>query len=199
MPIRYRSAPETNYQILMRNWYGTEMNMVTGNCFRKTVRDFPIFEEMEQGDDYVRASEIADSLFDKACKVRGITQISNPNEYAKLKKAIVPPYDRGNFTSKWQKLNLDKPSHTLVAHLWWIRIVIYIHMNQEVFLYVRQQDCNLFRTDLCFSVIWEMHLNKLVMQFLLYLQKESQSSCIMLSARRKHNEIGRRNQRVTCQ
>ena len=117
MPIRYRSAPETNYQILMRNWYGTEMNMVTGNCFRKTVRDFPIFEEMEQGDDYVRASEIADSLFDKACKVRGITQISNPNEYAKLKKAIVPPYDRENFTSKWQKLSLDKPSHTLVAHL----------------------------------------------------------------------------------
>ena len=117
MPMRYSSSPDTNYQILMRNWYGMEMDMVTGNCFRKTVRDFPIFEQMEQGDDYIKASEIADSLLEKACKARGITQISNPNEYAKLKKTIVPPYDRGSFTCKWQKLNLNKPSHTLVAHL----------------------------------------------------------------------------------
>ena len=37
--------------------------------------------------------------------------------YEALKKKIVPPYDRNNFLNKWQKLCLDKPSHTLVAHL----------------------------------------------------------------------------------
>lgn len=117
MQMRYCASPETEYQILMRNWYGQEMETVTGNCFRKTLRDFPIFEEMNQGDDYVNASEIADSFLNKACKLRGITKISDPIGYEKLKKAIVPPYDRGNFTSKWQKLCMNKPSHTLVAHL----------------------------------------------------------------------------------
>jgi DNA (cytosine-5)-methyltransferase 1 len=29
----------------------------------------------------------------------------------------VPPYDRDNFKSKWQKLREDSPSHTIVAHL----------------------------------------------------------------------------------
>ena len=43
--------------------------------------------------------------------------MSNPNEYEKLKAEIVPPYDRENFISKWQKLRSDRPSHTLVAHL----------------------------------------------------------------------------------
>lgn len=117
MPIQYRCSAENDYQRLMRQWYGDDPDSVTGNCFRKTVRDFPIFSEMKQGDDYIKASEIADSLLEKACRARGITEESDPKAYAKLKKEIVPPYDRENFTTKWQKLQLDRPSHTLVAHL----------------------------------------------------------------------------------
>ena len=72
---------------------------------------------MKQGDGYVEASAIADELFSKACDAQGISISSNPEQYEKLKKQIVPPYDRNNFKSKWQKLRLDAPSHTLVAHL----------------------------------------------------------------------------------
>ena len=117
MPLPYVSEPENQYQHLMRNWYGRELNTVTGNCFRKTLRDFPIFERMEQGDDFLKASSIADAILKDACRARGINPIDGEREYEKLKKAIVPPYDRENFTSKWQKLRMDRPSHTLVAHL----------------------------------------------------------------------------------
>lgn len=117
MPMEYRFDAENRFQRLMRNWYGQELLMVTGNCFRKTVRDYPIFSEMKQGDNYVQASEIADRLLERACMARGITCSNNPEEYKRLKKEIVPPYDRGSFMSKWQKLKMDSPSHTLVAHL----------------------------------------------------------------------------------
>ena len=117
MPIEYRCDYQNEFQKQMREWYGKDLGMVTGNCFRKTVRDFPIFAEMEQGDDYVDASEIADRLFAQALKARAISMSDNKEAYDKLKKEIIPPYDRGNFKSKWQRLKEDCPSHTLVAHL----------------------------------------------------------------------------------
>ena len=116
-PFPYRSEPQNKYQHLMREWYGVDPVVVTGNCFRRTIRDYPIFAQMKQGDGYVEASAIADELFSKACDAQGISISSNPEQYEKLKKQIVPPYDRNNFKSKWQKLRLDAPSHTLVAHL----------------------------------------------------------------------------------
>lgn len=115
--LKYSSAPDCEFQRLMRNWYGKEMQTVTANCYRKTIRDYPIFEKMKQGDDYLAASKIADELFENACKVNGITEESDKEKYDLLKKSIVPPYSRTTFFSKWQKLSLDKPSHTLVAHL----------------------------------------------------------------------------------
>lgn len=117
MPLRYCSDAKCKYQKKMREWYGQDPGMVSGNCYRKTTRDFPIFAEMKPGDGYVKASEIADRLFDQACKSQGISIFSNKEQYEKLRKAIVPPYDRNNFKSKWQKLSEDIPSHTLVAHL----------------------------------------------------------------------------------
>ena len=117
MPMDYRCPPQNDYQNLMRNWFGPGISMVTGNCFRKTLRDFPIFAEMKQGDDYTEASKIADRLFEQAIRARGISASEDKDLYDKLKKEIVPPYDRDNFKSKWQKLCEDKPSHTLVAHL----------------------------------------------------------------------------------
>lgn len=114
--MEYRTPPENDYQKLMRGWYGTDLGLVTGNCFRKTLRDFPIFAQMQEGDDYLKASEIAEKLLYNACISRGITP-NDKEEYEKLKKSIVPPYSKDKFTSKWLKLTLDKPSHTLVAHL----------------------------------------------------------------------------------
>lgn len=116
-PMPYKTEAQNDYQHMMREWYGSDPDTVTGNCFRKTVRDYPIFAEMKQGDGYVEASAIADHLFEIACKTRKITAFSNPEQYEKLKKQIVPPYDRDKFISKWQRLRENAPSHTLVAHL----------------------------------------------------------------------------------
>lgn len=117
MVMAYKTEPQNEYQKLMRNWYGHDIGLVTGNSFRKTLRDFPIFAKMNQGDDYKQASQIADKLLIDACRARGVSATASSQEYLKLEKAIVPPYDRDNFTSKWQKLCEDKPSHTIVAHL----------------------------------------------------------------------------------
>ena len=117
MPLKYKSEAQCTYQHTMREWYGQDVGIVSGNCFRKTLRDYPIFAEMKQGDGYVEASAIADEIFKKSCMAQGITLSSNKEKYEKLKKEIVPPYDRDNFKSKWQKLREDIPSHTVVAHL----------------------------------------------------------------------------------
>lgn len=117
MGLPYKSEPLNDYQELMRNWYGNESNAVTANCFRKTLRDYQIFARMPQGGTYKDASEIADKLFEEACISNNVSMEGSSDVYEKLKKKIVPPYDRDNFLNKWQKLCLDKPSHTLVAHL----------------------------------------------------------------------------------
>jgi DNA (cytosine-5)-methyltransferase 1 len=114
---KYKTDPQNSYQKLMRNWYGSEMKTVSGHGFRKTLRDFPIFERMKPGDDYRDASIIAEELLAEACRAHHISESSDSDLYNKLKKEIVPPYDREKFYSKWRKLHLDKPSHTLVAHL----------------------------------------------------------------------------------
>ena len=113
--ILYKSAPVNNYQKLMRSWYGNESASVTGNVFRKTARDFPIFEKMKQGDDYIAASEIADELFRKEAVARNLDFTSH--EYFELHKKMVPPYNREKFSGKWKRLSCDLPSHTVVAHL----------------------------------------------------------------------------------
>ena len=115
-PMKYHSEPQNSFQVAMRTWFGPDKDYVTGNCFRKYTRDFPIFARMKQGDDYSDASRIADELLQKACTARGITSI-NSKAYEDIKSRIVPPYDRENFVAKWQRLCLDKPSYTLVAHL----------------------------------------------------------------------------------
>ncbi len=115
--IDYQCDYQNDYQKSMREWYGFDIGAVTGNCFRKTERDFPIFAEMKQGDDYVSASRIADTFLEQAVKARGVSMSEDGAAYKKLKKEIVPPYDRDNFKSKWQRLREDSPSHTLVAHL----------------------------------------------------------------------------------
>ncbi len=113
--MEYKTEAQNDYQKIMRNWYGTESFGVSANAFRNTKRDFPIFEKMNQGDNYIVASEIADKLFEKEAKLFGYEPQSE--EYKKLYKKMVPIYNRDKFDNKWKRLEEDKPSHTLVAHL----------------------------------------------------------------------------------
>lgn len=111
----YRCEAQNPYQELMRKWYGVDSFGSTANAFRNNKRDFPIFSLMKQGDDYTAACKIADELFVREAEVFGFKP--GTPEYGKLKKKMVPIYDRNQFTKKWLRLNEDKPSHTLVAHL----------------------------------------------------------------------------------
>ena len=98
----------------MRSWYGEKTKMVSGNAFHQNKRDYRIFARMKPGDNYLDASAIADELFKRELELYRYEVGSE--EYLKLKKSIVPPYDRNNFVEKWKRLDQDKPSHTLVAH-----------------------------------------------------------------------------------
>ena len=111
----YRSEPQNEYQKLMRMWYGMESFGSSANAFRNNRRDFGIFDRMKPGDNYVEASKIADDLFEKEAHVFGYKL--GTAEYEKLRKKMVPVYDRDKFEGKWKRLEWNKPSHTLVAHL----------------------------------------------------------------------------------
>lgn len=113
--MKYRSEVKNDYQKLMRNWFGQETVFVTGNAFRNTPRDFPIFQRMKQGDNFLAASGIADQILAEEASV--YNYVEGTDEYEKLKKRTVPPYARDKFAEKWKKLDQTKPSHTLVAHL----------------------------------------------------------------------------------
>lgn len=111
----YKSEPQNEFQKIMRNWYGKETYSLAANSFRRNTRDFPIFERMKQGDNFIAASKIADELFEKEAKIFGYEKDSE--EYIKLYNKMVPQYDREKFENKWRRLDALKPSHTLVAHL----------------------------------------------------------------------------------
>ena len=111
----YRTPPQNEFQSRMRNWYGMETFGVTANAFRNNKRDFPIFDRMKQGDDYTDASRIADDLFIQEATVFGFKP--GTEEYKKLQRKMVPIYDRDKFLTKWYRLEEDRPSHTIIAHL----------------------------------------------------------------------------------
>ncbi len=111
----YRTDIQNDFQRKMRTWYGNESFGVSANAFRRNTRDFPIFEKMRQGDNYIAASKIADQFFAEEAKVFGYEKDSE--EYIKLYDKMVPQYDRDKFENKWKRLDETIPSHTLVAHL----------------------------------------------------------------------------------
>lgn len=111
----YTSSPKNLFQNEMRNWNSKTSKYVKANSFRNTKRDFIIFEQMKQGDNFINAYKIANKLFEKANKKT--KYVIGSEEYNNLKKEIIPPYDIKKFENKWKRLSSDKPSHTLVAHL----------------------------------------------------------------------------------
>lgn len=113
--IDYSTSPQNEFQVQMRSWYGNESYASSANAFRNNKRDYAIFERMKQGDNFIDASRIADELFEKEAKMFNYEPGSE--NYKKLKRKMVPVYDRDKFENKWKRLEEERPSHTLVAHL----------------------------------------------------------------------------------
>ena len=109
----YSSDAKNEFQQTMRG----NKRASSAHAFRRTLRDFPIFEKMNPGDDYRNASEIAEALFQEKLRTSGTRKESNPDRYNLLRKQTVPPYSQQTFTDKWKKLHPDKVSHTVPAHL----------------------------------------------------------------------------------
>lgn len=109
----------SEYAKLMRTWEGlATKDGADGHLVRLTPRDFPIFGKMKQGADYPEARRIAEQMFSDALKHMKMTRLhKNSKAYRELREDIVPPYDPEKFPNKWWKLNPDKPSRTLTAHI----------------------------------------------------------------------------------
>lgn len=114
--LPYKADPMNAFQRRMRlknaAWSGT-----TGHIYRNTARDFEIFARMLPGQNYIDASRIAEQLLETECTRNGIDPILNKTAYDVFRKQIVPPYDREKFDDKWKRLDPDRPSRTVVAHL----------------------------------------------------------------------------------
>lgn len=116
----YAIAPKTDYQRQMRSWPGFEAGDMTADHItrRLTRRDFRLFAAMAPGDEFPRAKQIAQERWRKIVEYlrpRHPHSISELEE--QLRQRLVPPYPTDSFPNRWWKLNPERPSRTLMAHL----------------------------------------------------------------------------------
>lgn len=118
---RYTAEPVSPFARLMRRWPSLpELAGVTGQKIRHTPRDFETFRRMRPGDRYPEAMELAQARFREVLVQRteaGEFLEEGSLGYLTLWKAIVPPYPVDKFRDKWGKLDPDRPSWTVPAHL----------------------------------------------------------------------------------
>ncbi|MEP7121720.1 MAG: DNA cytosine methyltransferase [Byssovorax sp.] len=120
--LREYDAPAvSDYARLMRAWpgFGTPEGL-KDHVIRRTPRDFETFRRMKPDDRYPEAMKIARQRLAEELARRasaGGAPAEGTDEYKALKKGIVPPYPEDNFVDKWRKLNPDRPSWTVPAHL----------------------------------------------------------------------------------
>ncbi len=111
----------TAYGLAMRQWEGfaTEAQ-VSAHVVRHTPRDYPHFSAMIYGEQYPemyrRALKRFEQLLGRRCRA-GKELRPETQAWLAAKASIVPPYDPDKFPNKWRKLEPDKPSCTLTAHL----------------------------------------------------------------------------------
>jgi DNA (cytosine-5)-methyltransferase 1 len=120
--IRYdESRTVTDYAMMMRTWPGFESSDgIYDHVIRYLPRDYPIFARMDAGNQYPEAHEHAKQLFREkldALAANGEKPAEGTEEYEKLWKETVPPYDPGKFPNKWRKMEAEMPARTLMAHL----------------------------------------------------------------------------------
>jgi DNA (cytosine-5)-methyltransferase 1 len=121
-PSGYRRGRPSAYARDMRNWPGFEapVDGPRDHVIRNLPRDWPIFERMLPGDEYPAAHDIAEMLFREQLQARrraGDIVRKGTRAWQDLHRRIVPPYPVDGFPNKWWKLDPDRPSRTLMAHL----------------------------------------------------------------------------------
>lgn len=122
-PVPYRKIKAVSaYALSMRGWPGYEGDGEVADHVTRclTERDYRIFARMRRGDEYPRAVEIAEELFEEyLTETYGF--FGRPGlrtkAYARARADFVPPYDPTKFPNKWRKMEADAPARTLTAHL----------------------------------------------------------------------------------
>lgn len=121
-PSPYRLMVPSDYARLMRTWPGFEAppDGPRDHVVRHLPRDWPIFAAMRPGDEYPAALRIAERLFAErlhAAALAGRPVETSSDRWNELRRATVPPYKVDRFPNKWWKLDPERPSRTLMAHL----------------------------------------------------------------------------------
>ena len=116
-PLDYDpQRPVSRYAELMKTWEGFEApDTLCDHVIRYLPRDFELFARMNHGDQYPQAYNHAQDMFEE--RLAGKPLVPGSEEYNRLKREIIPPYDAGKFPNKWRKMWPDKPARTLMAHL----------------------------------------------------------------------------------
>lgn len=109
----------TFYGKLMRKWGGFETEKhVTAHVVRHTPRDYRHFSAMMHGEQYPKMYRRALQQFEQLlARRRKLGEPLRTRAWHKAKASLVPPYDPDKFPNKWRKLEPDRPSCTLTAHL----------------------------------------------------------------------------------
>jgi len=117
--VEYRQNIEVSeYALKMRSWPGFEGDGQIWDHVTRSLskRDYRLFSNMNEGDDYPKAFRLAEKLFNDFL-LRNDNLETDNNEYSELRASYVPPYDPGKFPNKWRKMESDQPARTLMAHL----------------------------------------------------------------------------------
>jgi DNA (cytosine-5)-methyltransferase 1 len=123
LPIAWGGEPHLGeYGKLMRTWPGFEGKPgLADHVIRYLPRDYALFARLQPGEQYPEAHQRALQMFEERLTELGRSDAGRPKNgsaaWKKLKAAIVPPYDPGKFPNKWRKMEPNKPSRTLLAHL----------------------------------------------------------------------------------
>lgn len=115
--------PHSTFATLMRTWPGFASDGAVVDHWIRSLseRDYLVFERMKPGDEYPAAVKIAEENF-----ARHLTEMQQHGhrvpkaksaEWERERKRFVPPYKADRFPNKWRKLEENRPSRTLMAHL----------------------------------------------------------------------------------
>ena len=115
--------PVCDFAELMRTWDGptsTRERGVRAHFIRHTPRDFETFRRMKHGDTYSMAHAIATRRLDE--HLDGLVEAGEVDDRedarVELEPEFVPPYPLGQgFEDRWKKMEPDRPSRTVTAHL----------------------------------------------------------------------------------
>jgi len=112
----YGKVRLSDYASVMRNWRGHEASdCIVDHMTRYLPRDFKIFADMEQGEQYPEMHMRQTKLRNAAAKRMGLREKSV--KWLELTAHLVPPYPADKFPNKWYRLRSRQPSRTLLAHL----------------------------------------------------------------------------------